>query len=55
MITLEFHDPCGRLEATQPFAPRLHSLEGKRLAFVSGPLPRGVASNASDRLRHSVG
>ena len=35
MITLEFHDPCGRLEATQPFAPRLDSLEGKRLAFVS--------------------
>ena len=35
MITLEFHDPCGRLETTQSHAPRLDSLEGKRLAFVS--------------------
>ena len=35
MITLEFHDPCGRLETRQPHAPRLASLEGKRIGFVS--------------------
>ena len=35
MITLEFHDPCGSLETRQPHAPRLDSLDGKRLAFVS--------------------
>jgi hypothetical protein len=35
MIAIEFHDPSGRLEVTQPHAPRLDSLEGKRLGFVS--------------------
>ena len=35
MIKLEFHDPSGVLEVTQPFAPRLPSLEGKRIGFVS--------------------
>ena len=35
MIKLEFHDPSGVLEVTQPFAPRLASLEGKRIGFVS--------------------
>ena len=35
MITLEFHDPTGRLAARQPHAPRLRSLEGKRVGFVS--------------------
>ena len=35
MVTLEFHDPCGRLEARQPHAPRLDLLEGKRIGFVS--------------------
>ena len=35
MVTLEFHDPCGRLETRQPHAPRLDALAGKRLAFVS--------------------
>jgi len=35
MITLEFHDPCGRLEVRQPHAPRLDALEGKRIGFVS--------------------
>jgi hypothetical protein len=35
MITLEFYDPCGRLDVKQPHAPRLESLEGKRLGFVS--------------------
>jgi len=35
MVTLEFHDPSGRLEVKQPHAPRLHSLAGKRIGFVS--------------------
>jgi hypothetical protein len=35
MVKLEFHDPSGALEVTQPFAPRLTSLEGKRIGFVS--------------------
>jgi hypothetical protein len=35
MVTLEFHDPCGRLEPRQPHAPRLASLTGKRIGFVS--------------------
>ena len=35
MVKLEFHDPSGVLEVTQPFAPRLSSLEGKRIGFVS--------------------
>jgi len=35
MVTLEFHDPSGTLEITQPFARRLESLEGKRIGFVS--------------------
>ena len=35
MVTLEFHDPSGALEVTQPLAPRLESLDGKRIGFVS--------------------
>lgn len=35
MVTLEFHDPSGTLEVTQPFAPRVDTLEGKRIGFVS--------------------
>ena len=35
MATLEFFDPCGRLEVKQPHAPRLSTLEGKRVGFVS--------------------
>ena len=35
MVTLEFHDPCGPLLAKQPHAPRLSTLEGKRVGFVS--------------------
>jgi len=35
MVKLEFHDPSGALEVTQPFAARLKSLEGKRIGFVS--------------------
>lgn len=35
MIRLEFYDPTGSLEVTQRHAPRLNSLEGKRIGFVS--------------------
>ena len=35
MVKLEFHDPSGVLEITQPHAPRLDSLAGKRIGFVS--------------------
>ncbi len=35
MVKLEFHDPSGALEVTQAHAPRLASLEGKRIGFVS--------------------
>jgi hypothetical protein len=35
MVKLEFHDPSGVLEVTQPHAPRLDSLKGKRIGFVS--------------------
>jgi hypothetical protein len=35
MVKLEFHDPSGVLEVTQPHAARLASLEGKRIGFVS--------------------
>ncbi len=35
MIKLEFHDPSGVLEVTQSFAPRVDTLAGKRIGFVS--------------------
>lgn len=35
MVRLEFYDPSGALEVTQPHAPRLASLEGRRIGFVS--------------------
>jgi hypothetical protein len=35
MVRLEFHDPSSTLEVTQPHAPRLASLERKRIGFVS--------------------
>ena len=35
MVKLEFYDPSGRIEVTQPHAPRLASLAGKRIGFVS--------------------
>ncbi|MBI3938259.1 MAG: hypothetical protein HY323_14870 [Betaproteobacteria bacterium] len=35
MVRLEFYDPSGILEVTQPHAPRLASLAGKRIGFVS--------------------
>jgi hypothetical protein len=34
-MRLEFHDPSGTLEVTHHFAPRLDTLEGKRIGFVS--------------------
>jgi hypothetical protein len=35
MTRLEFYDPSGALEVTQPHAPRLATLAGKRIGFVS--------------------
>jgi uncharacterized protein YqcC (DUF446 family) len=35
MTKLEFYDPSGVIEVTVPHAPRLASLEGKRIGFVS--------------------
>ena len=35
MVKLEFYDPSGALEVTQPHAPRLATLAGKRIGFVS--------------------
>lgn len=35
MVKMEFYEPSGALEVTQPFAPRLKSLQGKRIGFVS--------------------
>ena len=35
MVTLEFYDPSGTLEVTQQHAPRLASLAGRRIGFVS--------------------
>jgi hypothetical protein len=35
MIKLEFFDPSGTLEKARPHAPRLNTLQGKRVAFVS--------------------
>ena len=34
-MKLEFYDPSGTLEITQPFAPRLSTLEGKRIGIVT--------------------
>jgi len=35
MVKLEFHDPSGAIEVTQPHAPRLASLAGARIGFVT--------------------
>ncbi len=35
MFKLEFYDPSGPIEAEQPHAPRLPTLAGKRIGFVS--------------------
>ena len=53
MVELEFYDPSGCLEVTQSYAPRLPSLKGKRIGFLSGdqwqahrtlPMPVGIAN-----------
>ena len=35
MIKLEFHDPSGAVEVKRAHAPRVASLAGKRVGFVS--------------------
>ena len=35
MTRIEFYDPSGALEVTQVHAPRLATLAGKRIGFVS--------------------
>ena len=35
MVELEFYDPCGALDITQPHAPRLDTLAGKKIGFVT--------------------
>ena len=35
MVTLEFYDPSGTLEVNVPFAPRLDTLEGKRIGIIT--------------------
>lgn len=35
MVKLEFYDPSGSVALTQPHAPRLDSLAGKRIGFIS--------------------
>ena len=56
MTTLEFFDPSGRLDVTQPHAPRLSSLDGKRIGFLSNeqwqayrmlPLLKGLLERSS--------
>ena len=36
MVAIEFHDPSSRVEITSGFAPRLETLNGKRVAMLSG-------------------
>lgn len=35
MIELEFYDPSGALDISQPHAPRLDTIAGKKIGFVS--------------------
>lgn len=35
MVTIEFHDPAGSLDASTPYAARLSSLSGKRIGLLS--------------------
>ena len=35
MVSLEFHDPSGAIEVKQPHAPRIVTLQSKRIGFVS--------------------
>ena len=34
-VKLEFHDPSGALEVNVPFAPRLDTLEGKKIGLIT--------------------
>lgn len=34
-MRLEFHDPSGAIAATETYAPRLASLKGRRIGFLS--------------------
>ncbi len=35
MVQLEFYDPSGAIEITQPHAPRLDGIAGKKIGFVT--------------------
>jgi len=35
MVQLDFYDPSGSIEVTQPHAPRLDALAGKRIGIVT--------------------
>lgn len=35
MVTLEFHDPAGTLDAAKPYAPRLDGLAGRKIGMLS--------------------
>jgi len=35
MVQLEFHDPSGAIEITQPHAPRLDGIAGKKIGIVT--------------------
>ncbi len=35
MVQLEFHDPSGALDITQPHAPRLNTIAGKKIGIVT--------------------
>ena len=35
MVKLDFYDPSGGIEVTQPHAPRLDALAGKRIGIVT--------------------
>ena len=35
MVQLQFYDPSGSIEVTQPHAPRLKELAGKRIGIVT--------------------
>ena len=36
MVKLEFYDPSGTVETARQSAPRLDSMQGKRIGFISG-------------------
>ena len=38
MVKLEFFDPSGAIEVTKQHAPRLSSLEDKRVGFISNDM-----------------